>query len=97
MSKKSAFSRLTPEEKKRALKEATSIIGVAAGLFSKFLLESQGYIVDFKINGENIEDIEKFFVLTIQQKLELAIKEERFNDCIILKKILDENKINHEK
>jgi hypothetical protein len=92
MSKKSAFSRLTPEDQKKAIKGATILIGHAAGLFSKFLLESEGFNVDYKINGENIEDIEKFSVLTIQQKLELAIKEERYSDCVVLKKIIDSKK-----
>jgi hypothetical protein len=76
---------LTPEEEKKMF---FTFFGYIIGLFSKFLLEELGYVIDYKINGQNIEDIKKLSELNIKEKLDLAIKEERFEDCIILRDII---------
>lgn len=67
-------------------------VGFAMGLFSKVILESTGCIVDYKINGELITDIEKLHGLDISEKLKLAIKEERYEDAAMLKKLLNKKK-----
>lgn len=69
-----------------------SIFGISLGLLSKYILEDLGYNCNYLINGESIDNIEKLSVLNIQQKLELAIKEERYSDCVILKKLIDSKK-----
>lgn len=65
------------------------VFGLFAGIVSKALLEQGGCVVDYKINGENITDIEKLHELDITERLKLAVKEERFEDAMNLKKILD--------
>lgn len=80
-----AKHKATEEEKQRAMR----IIGFVAGILSKICLEAGGCVVDYKINGENITDIEKLHKLDISERLKLAVKEERFEDAMNLKKILD--------
>ncbi|MDD5358361.1 MAG: hypothetical protein PHX80_04390 [Candidatus Nanoarchaeia archaeon] len=83
MKNKPEESELTPGQK-----EAMNFVGYICGLFSKFLLEANGYHCDYKINGERIEDIEKLSDITIAEKLQLAIKEERYEDAAYLKRAL---------
>lgn len=68
--------------------QALKVLGVFAGLVSKVLLESAGMIVDYKINGENISDIEKLHKLDISERIKLAVKEERYEDAANLQKLL---------
>jgi len=65
------------------------VIGFCLGLLSKVLLESASFEVDYKINGEYINDIEKLHCLDITSRVELAIKEERYEDAAKLKKLLE--------
>jgi hypothetical protein len=81
-------SQMTEEQKKQMLK----VIGVVAGIFSKAILESQGMIVDYKINGEDITKLEKLHELDITERIKLAVDEERYEDAANLKKILDKYK-----
>lgn len=76
---------MTPEEKQAFARS----LGLVLGIFSKVLLKIGGCHVDYKINGENIDDIEKLHGLDISARLELAIKEERYEDAAQLKKLLD--------
>lgn len=68
--------------------EIIRAMGFFAGMLSKTMLEASGCVVDYKINGENIEDIEKLHGLEIQEKLNLAIKEQRYEDAAKLRDIL---------
>lgn len=77
--------KMNDEEKK----EFSRNIGMITGKLSKFMLEMGGMDVSYKINGEDINDIRKMEELDIRQKIELAIKEERYEDAQILKNILD--------
>lgn len=63
-------------------------IGLLAGLFSKVMLEEGGCVVDYKINGENITDIEKLHEMDISERIKLAVKEERYEDASKLHKLL---------
>lgn len=76
---------LTPEQKKQMMK----ILGLIAGVFSKMILQNVGCEVDYKINGENIEDIKELDSLDIKQRLQLAINEERYEDASQLKKLIE--------
>lgn len=64
------------------------MIGFFAGVFSKVMLEAGGCVVDFKINGEDISDIEKLHGLDITARIKLAVEEERYEDAAKLKKLL---------
>lgn len=75
------------EEKKQEIR----MLGFLAGLISQFMLEVGGCEVDYKINGENINDIEKLCRFDISERIKLAIKEERYEDAAKLKKHLDKN------
>lgn len=74
------------------IKQIQRIGGFFLGLLSKSLLESSGCVVDYKINGELITDIEKLHGLDISEKLKLAIKEERYEDAAMLKRLLNKKK-----
>jgi hypothetical protein len=69
-------------------------IGLFSGLVSKFFLQYGGCEVDFKINGEDISDIEKLHELDITERIKLAVKEERYEDAAMLKKLLMNKKGN---
>lgn len=88
MAKESKFNGLSEEDQKRIV----TFIGYATGMFSKFLLEFNGYHVDYKINGEKIEDIKNMQPLDIQQKIQLAISEERYEDAAKLRDIVKSKK-----
>lgn len=77
------------EEEKQAV---FRLIGLAAGLISKAFLEAGGCVVDYKINGESIMDIEKLAAIDITERIKLAIAEERYEDAANLKKLLDKAK-----
>lgn len=85
--------KLSDEDKKEMTKQALKMIGFIAGVFSKAVLESQGIIVDYKLNGENISDIEKLHELDISDRIKLAVSEERYEDAANLKKILEQKKL----
>lgn len=74
------------------IQHASRVFGLFAGLVSKVLLERGGCVVDYKINGENITDIEKLHELDLSERIKLAVKEERYEDAMNLKKILDNMK-----
>lgn len=61
--------------------------GWLLGMFSKSILESCGCEVNYKINGENISEIAKLEEIDIDGKLQLAVKEERYEDAAILKRL----------
>lgn len=86
--KKQPTHSLTPAQKEELMRS----IGLVAALFSKFLLQNSGCEVDFRINGEDISDIEKLHELDITSRLELAVKEERYLDAAKWKKILEMKK-----
>ena len=74
------------KEEKEALSKAASLF---FGLVSKAFLEFAGCHVDYKINGEEITNIEKLQALDISDRIKLAIREERYEDAAKFKKILD--------
>jgi hypothetical protein len=76
---------LTVEQKQQLLR----MVGLAAGIFSKAILEATGCEVDYKINGENISDIEKLHGLDITERIKLAVSEERYEDAARLKRLLE--------
>lgn len=80
---------LTPEEEAERNKIAYRMIGLFAGLFSKAFLEKGGCEVDFKINGEPIEYIEKLCEFDISERLKLALEQERYEDAAKFKKMID--------
>lgn len=92
--KKEIENTITPmtEEEKQQLART---IGLVSGIFSKFMLKLGGCEVDFRINGEDISNIEKLSKLDITQRLKLAVKEERYEDAAQFKKLL-ENKLNND-
>lgn len=77
------------------IQHVSRVFGLFAGLVSKVLLERGGCVVDYKINGESITDIEKLHELDLSERIKLAAKEERYEDAMNLKKILDD--INNQK
>lgn len=77
----------TEEEKQ----EMCRWIGLFAGLFAKQFLEMGGCEVNFKINGEDICDIEKMCKMDITARIKLAVQEERYEDASNLKKFLEAN------
>jgi hypothetical protein len=72
------------------------MIGIGLGFVSKMILESYGFRCDYKINGEMIQDIQKLRELDISERIQLSIREERYEDAAVLKKILDAKKDNHQ-
>lgn len=92
MKNKNNLPELSDEEKKERAKQMLKIVGLMAGIFSKSILESQGIVVDYKLNGENISDIEKLHELDISDRIKLAVEEERYEDAANLKKILEQKK-----
>ena len=74
------------------IQQVSRVFGLFAGLVSKVLLERGGCVVDYKINGEDITEIEKLHELDISERIKLAVKEERYEDAMNLKKILDDMK-----
>lgn len=93
MKNKRNLPKLSDKEKEELTKQSIKMIGLLAGIFSKALLESQGIIVDYKLNGENISDIEKLHALDISDRIKLAVAEERYEDAANLKKILEQKKL----
>lgn len=93
MENKDNLPELSDEEKKERTKQMLKIVGLMAGIFSKSILESQGIVVDYKLNGENISDIEKLHELDISDRIKLAVSEERYEDAANLKKILEQKKL----
>ena len=93
MENKDNLPELSDEEKKERTKQMLKIVGLMAGIFSKSILESQGIVVDYKLNGENISDIEKLHELDISERIKLAVAEERYEDAANLKKILEQKKL----
>jgi len=67
-------------------------IGMMMGRLSRLMLQAGGCEVDFKINGESIDDIEKLQAFDIKQRIKLAVKEERYEDASALKKLLESKK-----
>ena len=92
MKNKNNLPELSEEEKKERTKQMLKIVGLMAGIFSKSILESQGVVVDYKLNGENISDIEKLHELDISDRIKLAVEQERYEDAANLKKILEQKK-----
>lgn len=85
-------NQLTQEEKQQLFR----MIGFVGALFSKELLKIGGCDVDFKINGEDVSDLEKLHKLDITERIKLAVQEERYEDAANLKKLIenkDETKI----
>ena len=76
---------MNEEEKKQFSRR----IGMITGKLSKFMLEMGGMDVSYKINGEEIDDIKKMQEMDIKEKINLAIKEERYEDAQKLKNILE--------
>lgn len=75
---------ITQEQKDSLVK----VLGLAFSLVGKSILESKGFICDYKINGERIEDIEKLCQMDISDRIALAVTEERYEDAARLKKLL---------
>jgi hypothetical protein len=76
---------LNDERKKTYMR----MLGLFTGLASKAMLQETGLIVDYKINGEDISEIEKLHELDISERLQLAVTEERYDDAANLKKIIE--------
>lgn len=70
-------------------KELDRIFGMILGKASKVMLQNSGMDVNYKVNGEDISDIKKLNEMDLKEKIELAIKEERYEDAQMLKNILD--------
>lgn len=79
---------------KEQMKQAAIAMGLLAGMFSKFILKSQGFDVNYKINGENIDDIKSLSELDISQRIKLAVSEERYEDAAVLKKLVESRSLN---
>jgi len=86
----SYFSNINLEDDRK--KMFLRMLGLCSGLASKALLKSTGLEVDYKINGEDVSNLEKLHELSITEKIQLAVKEERYLDAANLKKLLDEKK-----
>lgn len=84
---KKPVSRLTPEQ----MQQLARGLGLLSGLISRFFLQYGGCEVDFKINGEDISDIQKLHKLDIEERIKLAVTEERYEDAAMLKKLLINN------
>jgi len=84
---------LTEDQKKMNAR----IIGLFAGIMSKALLQYGGCEVDYKINGEDIDNLQKLQELEIRKRIELAVKEERYEDAAKLKRLLEKQRIDEEK
>lgn len=86
---------MTDEQRQNFLR----VCGFIASSFGAYMLKEGGCHVDFKINGEDIEDIEKLHNLNITERIALAVKEERYEDAAKLKKLLEQkiNKMNQQK
>lgn len=63
-------------------------VGIFFGLMSKVILQEQGFEVNYKINGEDISVIDKLSGLDLTERLNLAVREERYEDAAALKKII---------
>lgn len=94
--KKEIENKATPLTEKQK-EEVKIILGLVSGLFSKALLKAGGCEVDFKINGEDISDIKQLHRLDITQRIELAVKQERYEDAAKLKKLLETKPIEGKK
>jgi hypothetical protein len=99
MKRKNEHRKLSDEQITRKLSQQEidqffKFVGVISGMFSKFLLESTGCIVDYKINGEDITEIQKLDSPDIAERIQLAVKEERYEDAAKLKQLLENNKLN---
>lgn len=70
-------------------KELDKLFGMILGKASKVMLEKSGMNVNYQVNGEDISDIKKLNEMDLKQKIDLAIKEERYEDAQKLKNILD--------
>lgn len=81
--------KLTKEQERENAKAGFRAVGLIVGIFAKALLKMGDCEVDFKINGEEISAIEKLQGLDITERIQLAVKEERYEDAANLKKILD--------
>lgn len=68
--------------------EMARMVGLMSSLFGQAMLKYGGCETDFRINGEPIEYIEKLAGLDIQERIALAVKEERYEDAANLKKLL---------
>jgi hypothetical protein len=86
------MNNLTKQERHDFFKFA----GLIAGLFSKFLLEGEGFVINYTINGENISDIQNLEVMDISERIKLAVAEERYEDAARLKRLLDSKLISHD-
>jgi hypothetical protein len=73
-------------EEERSLLKNT--LGIVFGLMSKAILQEQGFEVNYKINGEDISFIDKLSGLDLTERLNLAVREERYEDAAVLKKML---------
>jgi hypothetical protein len=81
-----AKQRKMTEEKKQ---NAKIIFGLISSAFGKMLLESNGFTCDYRINGERIEDIHRLDAPSLKERIQLAVKDERYEDAARLKKLLD--------
>lgn len=80
---------LKNERSEEQIQHMSRVFGLFTGIISKALLERGGCVVDYKINGEDIMEIEKLNQFDISERIALAVKEERYEDAMNLKKILD--------
>lgn len=64
------------------------IFGFMAGIASKQLLEAGGCEVNYRINGEDISNIRKLAAADLELRLELAIKDQRYEDAAVLRDIM---------
>src|SRR5690349_15207452 len=61
------------------------MIGLFSAHFGEAILKRSGYETDFKINGIPMDRFIKINALDIKEQLELAIREERFEDAVLLR------------
>mgnify|MGYP001581892575 CR=1 FL=1 len=87
--KKQELEKVAPKMTEEQRQQFNRTLGFLAAVFAKVLLKAGGCEVDFKINGEDINDIEKLHSLDITARIELAVKEERYEDAAKLKKLLE--------
>ncbi len=80
-------NKLELTDKERQL-QFQRILGLGLGLLSKALLEMSGMEVNYTINGEGIDYLKKLLPLDVQERIDLAVKEERYEDAAKLKKLL---------
>ena len=86
---KNAEVQFTPlDSQSEEFKAAMKSIGLNLGQLSKTILETNDVKVDYSINGQSVDEVTNLNELSISDKIQLALAEERYEDAAELNKIL---------